>query len=147
MEDGVHLNPIAHRLAQTARDPLHIPAVPVLRSPPPFGLWVCQTPLPTQLLNTTITDESNSNSVSGTDVITCAAADTACNALANVPRTRAGTPKPPSRPGSVLDNSLPQSVPLTCPPSRAMTPLGTAVTDTSVISVPSALPRQMSQPR
>ena len=60
---------------------------------------------PAQLLNTTITDESISNSVSGIDVITRAAADTACNALVNVPRMRAVTPKPPLRPGSVLDNS------------------------------------------
>ena len=124
-----------------------IPAIPVLRSPPPFGLWVCPMLPPAQLLNTPITDESNSNSVSGTDVITSAAADTACNALVNVPTMRAGTPKLPSRPGSVLYNSLSWSVPLTCPPSRAVMPLATAVTDTSVISGPSALLRQTSQPR
>ena len=58
-----------------------VPAVPVLRSPSTFGPQVCQTPSPAQLLNTAITDESNSDSVSGTDVITSAAADTACNAL------------------------------------------------------------------
>ena len=60
---------------------------------------------------------------------------------------RAGASKPPSRPGSALDNSLSWSVPLTHPPSRAATPLTTAVTNTSVISGPSALLRQMSQPR
>ena len=127
--------------------PTDIPAVPVLRSPPPFGLWVCQMPSPTQLLNTTITDKSNSDSVSGTGVITSTAADTACNALVNVPRMRAGTPKLPSRPGSVLDNSLSQSVPLMHPWSRAATLLATAVTKSSVISGPPAPLRQTSGPR
>ena len=121
-----------------------IPAVPVLRSPPPFGPQVCQMLSPTQLANTTLTDKSNSDSVSGTDVITSVAADTACNALINVPRMRAATPMPPSRPGSVLDNSLSWSVPLTYPLSRAVTPLATTVTNTSVISGPPALPRQTS---
>ena len=83
-----------------------IPAVPVLRSPPPFGPHVCQTPSPTQLANTTSTDKPNSGSVSGTDVVTSVAADTACKTLINVTRMRAATPMPPSRPGSVLDNSL-----------------------------------------
>ena len=100
-----------------------IPAVPILRLPPPFGSWVCQTPSPTQLLNTAITDELNSDSVSGTNVITSAAADTACNALVNVPRMRAGTPKlPPSRLGSTLDDSLSWSVPLTCPQAEVQPP-------------------------
>ena len=124
-----------------------IPAVPVLRSPPPFGPCVCQMPSPAQLANTTLTDKPNSDSVSGTDVITSVAADTACNALINVPRMRAATPMLPSRPGSALDNSLSWSVPLTCPLSRAVTPLATTVTNTSVISGPPALPRQTSQPR
>ena len=66
-------------------------------------------------------------------MITSAAADTACYALVNVPRTRVATPMVPSRSDSALDNSLPWSVPLTCPLSRAVTPLATAVTDTSVI--------------
>ena len=83
-----------------------IPAVPILRSPPPFGPHIWQTLSPTQLANTTLTDKPNSDSVSDTDVITSIAADTACNTLINVPRMRAATPMPPSRPGSVLDNSL-----------------------------------------
>ena len=124
-----------------------IPAVPVLRSPPPFGPCVWQTPSPAQLANTTLTDKLISDSVSGRDVITSVAADTACNALINVPRTRAATPMPPSRPDSALDNSLSWSVPLTHPLSRAVTPLATAVTNTSVISGPPAPPRQTSQPR
>ena len=93
-----------------------IPAVPVLRSPPPFGPCVQQTPSPAQLANTTLTDKPNSDSVSGTDMITSVAADTACKTLINVPRMRAATPMLPSRPGSVLDNSLSWSVPSTCPP-------------------------------
>ena len=95
----------------------------------------------------TLTDKSNSDSVSGMDMITSVAADTACNALINVPRTRAATPMLPLRPGFVLDNNLSWSVPSTCPPSRAVTPLATAVTNTSVISGPPALLRQTSQPR
>ena len=91
-----------------------IPAVPVLRSPPPFGPCVWQMPSPAQLANT-LTDKPNSDSVSGTDMITSVAADTACNTLINVPRMRTATPMLPSRPGSVLDNSLSQSVPSTCP--------------------------------
>ena len=121
-----------------------IPAVLVLRSPPPFGPHVCQTPSPTQLANTTLTDKPSSDSVLGTDMITSAAADMACNTLINVPRMRAATPMPPSRLGSVLDNSLSQSVPLTRHPSRAATPLATTLTNTSVISGPPALLRQTS---
>ena len=78
---------------------------------------------PTQLTNTTLTDKPISDSVSGTDVTTSTAADTVCNALINVPRTRVATPVLPSRSGSALDNSLSQSVPSTHPPSRAATPL------------------------
>ena len=124
-----------------------IPAVPVLRSPPPFGPPVCQMPSPTQLANTTLTDKPSSDSVLGRDMITSAAADMACNALINVPRTRAATPMPPSRPGSMLDNSLSWSVPSTCPLSRVATSLATTVTNTSIISGPPALLRQTSQPR
>ena len=92
-----------------------IPAVSVLRSPPPFGPCVWQILSAAQLVNTTLTDKPNSDSVSDTDMITSVAADTACNALINVPRMREATPMLPSRPGSVLDNSLSWSVPVTCP--------------------------------
>ena len=119
----------------------------MLRSLPPFGPCVQQTLSPAQLVNGTLTDKPNSDSVSGTDVITSITADTACNAFINVPRMRAATPMPPSRPGSALDNSLLWSVPLTCPLSRAATPLATAVTNTSVLSGPPSPPRQISQPR
>ena len=69
-----------------------IPAVPVLQSLPPFGLHVWQM-LPAQLINTSLADTSNSDSVSGTNVISNNAA---CNALISVPKMRAATPKPPS---------------------------------------------------
>ena len=41
----------------------NIPAVPVLRSPPPFGPQLCQMPPPAQLVNTTIIDKSKLDSV------------------------------------------------------------------------------------
>ena len=95
-----------------------IPAVPVLWSPPPFGLCVWQMS-PAQLINTSLADTSNSDSVSGTNVISSNAADTACNALISVPKMRAATPKPPSLLGSVLDSGLSWSVPSMCPPKQS----------------------------
>ena len=73
-----------------------IPAVPVLQSPPPFGLHAWQPPSSAQLANTPFTDKSNSDSVSDKNVISSDAADTACNALINVPKMRAAKPKLPS---------------------------------------------------
>ena len=99
-----------------------IPAVPVLRSLPPFGPCVWHTSSPAQLVTNISTNKSNSDSVSDMDVITSVAADTACNTLTSVPRTWAATPMPPLRPGSALDDSLSWSVPSTHPPSRAVTP-------------------------
>ena len=72
-----------------------IPTVPVLQSPPPFGLCIWQTP-PARLINTSLADTSNSDSVSGTNVISSNAADTACDVLISVPKMRAATPKLPS---------------------------------------------------
>ena len=50
---------------------------------------------PAQLLNTSLADTSNLDSVSGTNVISSNAADTACNTLISVPKMRAASPKPP----------------------------------------------------
>ena len=50
---------------------------------------------PAQMINTSLADTSNSDSVSGTNVINSNAADTGCNALISVPRMRAATPKLP----------------------------------------------------
>ena len=71
-----------------------IPTVPVLQSPPPFGSHVWQT-LPTQLINTSLADTSNLDSVSSTNLISSDTTDIACNALISVPKMRAATPKPP----------------------------------------------------
>ena len=77
---------------------------------------------PAQLINTSLADTSNSDSVSGTNVISSNAADTACNALISVPKTRAATPKPPLQPGSALDSGLSQSVPLMHPTVELLCP-------------------------
>ena len=50
---------------------------------------------------------SVSGNVSGPEVISSTVVVTACNALVNVPSNRAGTPKPPSWPGSALAQCLP----------------------------------------
>ena len=97
---------------------IDIPAVPVLWSPPPLGPCVQQMP-PTQLINTSLADTSNLDSVPGTNVISSDATDIACSTLISVPKMRAASPKPPSWPGSALDQGLSWSVPSTHPLSRA----------------------------
>ena len=105
-----------------------------------------QTLPPAELLNMFVNNTTYSDGVSGSEMILNTAANAACGALVSVPNRRAGTPKPPSKPGSALAQSLPRSVPSTCPLSRAVTPLTTAVNNTSLSSGPPALLRQMSQP-
>ena len=80
-----------------------------------------------------VNNTTDSDSVSGSELTLNTEANAACGALLSVPSTRAGTPKPPSRPGSALAQGLPQSVPLTCP-LTAPTSLTTVVNNTSVIS-------------
>ena len=135
--------PIGESQEQPSTD---IPTVPVLWSPPPFGPCEWQT-LPAQLINTSLADTSNLDSVSGTNMISSDATDIACNALISVPKMRAATPKPPLWPGSALDKGLSWSVPSMHPLSRAATLLDAAVTNTSVLSGHLALLRQMSWPR
>ena len=73
-----------------------------------------------QLINTSLADTSNLDSVSGTNMISSDATDIACNALISVPKNDGSyTPKPPLWPGSVLDQSLSWSVPLTLPPEQS----------------------------
>ena len=55
-------------------------------------------------------------------MITGDATDLACNALISVPEMRAATPKPPSQPGSALDQGLSQSVPLAHPQAELLCP-------------------------
>ena len=112
--------------ASTGNDMEHqstdIPAVPVPRLPPPHGVCVCQTPPPIRLPSTSVTNSSNLDSISDTDVTSNTTADIACNALINVPSTRAGTPKLPSRPGSALTNGLSWSVPSMHPQAKLWPP-------------------------
>ena len=56
-----------------------------------------------------INNTTDSDGVSGPEVILNTAANAACGALVSVPSMRAGTPKPPSRPGSALAQGLPWS--------------------------------------
>ena len=72
--------PLASLGNDTEHQSTDIPAVPVLRSPLPHGLCVHQTSPPTRLPNRSITNSSNSDSVSGRDVITSTAAET-CNVM------------------------------------------------------------------
>ena len=94
-----------------------------------------------------IINATDSNNVSGSEMIRNIAANAACGALVGTPSMRAGTPELPSRPGSMLAQGLPWSVSSTHPLSRAATPLTTVVNNTAVISGPSAPLRQTSQPQ
>ena len=99
--------------------------------------------LPAQLINTSLADTSNSDSVSGTNVISSNEADTACNALISVPKMRAATPKA-FMTRFCTRQWLIMVSPIDMPLSRAAMPLDAAVINTSVLSGPPALPRQMS---
>ena len=55
-----------------------------------------------------IDNATESDNVSGSEVILNTAANATCSTLVSVPSTRAGTPKLPSRPGFVLAQGLPQ---------------------------------------
>ena len=48
------------------------------------------------MINASLADTSNLDSVSGTNVISSDATDIACNTLISVPKMRTATPKPPS---------------------------------------------------
>ena len=58
-----------------------------------------------------VDNTTDSDNVTGSEGILDMAANTACNALVNVPSTRAGTPKLPSKPGSALAQGLPSQSP------------------------------------
>ena len=73
--------PLASIGNDTEHQATDIPVVPVLRSPPPHGLHVHQTPPPIGSPNTSVINSSNLDSVLGAGVISSTAADTACNAL------------------------------------------------------------------
>ena len=91
------------------------PMVPVMRSPPPVS----------RLTQATRVAQVNllSNGVLGTSINTTNGAEkTTSPAHLQIPSSRPGTPKLPSRPGSALSETH-GSLPSTRPPSRATTPL------------------------
>ena len=91
------------------------PMVPVMRSPPPV----------LRLTQATRVAQVNllSNGVLGTSINTTNGAEkTTSPAHLQIPSSRPGTPKLPSRPGSALSETH-GSLPSTRPPSRATTPL------------------------
>ena len=107
---------------ESTEQPLHVPVVPVLWSPPPVSCVTNATP-PTDIANgPNILTEPSAN-VTGAPVVSAAAAVQACSSLVKtVPSSQTGTPKPPFRPGSALSVRC-DSLPTTCPPSHAATPL------------------------
>ena len=110
-------NEVMRECNESTEQPLHVPVVPVLRSPPPVSCVTNATP-PTDIANgPNILTEPSAN-VTGTPVVSAAAAVQACSSLVKtVPSSQPGTPKPPSRPGSALSvrhDSLPTTHPPSC---------------------------------
>ena len=100
----------------------HVPVVPVLRSLPPVSCVTNATPT-TDIGNGPNTLTEPSANVTGAPVVSAAAVVQACSSLVKtVPSSWAGTPKPPSRPGSALLVRH-DSLPTTRPSSHATTPL------------------------
>ena len=98
---------------------VHIPAVPVLWSPP-LMTHVTNVMPPVNSVNTLINVASNSSNIAGSVVIITTAATTACTALVNkTPSSWAGTPNILSQPGSAFSQDHPHSVPIMHPPSQA----------------------------
>ena len=128
----------------STKQPLHVPVVPVLRSSPPVSCVTNTTP-PTDMANGPNTLTEPSANITGAPVVSAAAAVQACSSLVKTVLSGwAGTPKPPSRPGSALSVNH-DSLPTTHPPSHAATPL---VPSTSVTASagPQMLMTLMSQP-
>ena len=126
------------------KQPPHVPVVPVLRSPPPVSCVTNTTP-PTDMANGPNTLTEPSANITGAPVVSAAAAVQACSSLIKtVLSSWAGTPKPPSRPGSALSVRC-DSLPTTHPPSCAATPL---VPSTSITASaePQMVMTSMSQP-
>ena len=107
---------------ESTEQPPHVPVVPVLRSPPPVSHVTNITP-PTDIAKgPNILTEPSAN-VTGAPVVSAAEAVQACSPLVKtVLSSWVVTPKPPSRPGSVLLVRH-DSLPTTHPPSHAATPL------------------------
>ena len=137
-------NEVMRECNGSTKQPLHVPVVPVLRSPPPVSCVTNATP-PTDIANGPNTLTEPSANVTGAPVVSAAAAVQACSSLVKtVLSSQTGTPKPPSRPGSALSVRH-DSLPTTHPPSHAATPL---VPNTSITANagPQMLMTLMSQP-
>ena len=115
-------NKVMRECNESTEQPLHVPVVPVLRSPPPV-LHVANATPPTDIANgPNILTEPSAN-VTGAPVVSAAAAVQACSSLVKtVLSSQTGTPKPPSRPASAVSVRR-ASLPTTHPTSHAATPL------------------------
>ena len=137
-------NEVMRECNESTEQPPHVPVVPILRSLPPVSCVTNITP-PTDVANgPNILTEPSAN-VTGAPVVSAAEVVQACSSLVKtVPSSWAGTPKPPSRPGSALSVRC-DSLPTTHPPSHAATPL---VPSTSIAASagPQMLMTSMSQP-
>ena len=112
----------AEECTTLTKSPLHIPAVPVLQSPPPFTCDSNATPLMDNVVGPSLStgppdNENAFSAISGDE------AARACTGLFNKPlSSHTGAPKILLRPNSALAIEHPRSVPMTCPPSHAATP-------------------------
>ena len=137
-------NEVMRECNVSTNQPLHVPVVPALRSPPPVSHVTNATP-PTDIANGPSTLTEPSANVTGAPVVSAAAAVQAHSSLVKtVLSSWTGTSKPPSRPGSALSVRH-DSLPTTHPPSHAATPL---VPNTSITASagPQMLMTSMSQP-
>ena len=135
----------AEECTTLTESPLHIPAVPVLWSPPPVTCVSNAMPPVDNMVGPSLStgppdNENAFSAISGDE------AARACTGLVNKPlSSHTGTPKILSRPNSALAIEHPRSVPTTCPPSHATTPLmhNTSVTGKEGSA---SLMKLMSQP-
>ena len=130
----------AEECTTLTKSSLHIPAVPVLWSPPPVTHVSNATPPVDNVVGPSPDHENTFSAISGDE------AARACTGLVNKPlSSRTGTPKILLRLNSALVIESPRSVPTTRPPSCAATPLmhNTFVTGKEGSAAPMKL---MSQP-
>ena len=137
-------NEVMRECDVSTKQPLHVPVVPVLRSPPPVSCVTSTTP-PTDMANGPNMLTEPSANITGAPVVSAAAAVEAFSSLVKkVPSSWVGTPKPPSRPGSALLVRH-DCLPTTHPPSCPATPLVPS-TSISASAGPQMLMTLTSQP-
>ena len=132
----------AEECTTLTKSPLHIPAVPILWSPPPVTCVSNITPPVDNVVGPSPDCENVFSAISGDE------AARACTGLVNKPlSSHTGTPKILSRPSSALAIECPRSVPMTHPPSHAATPLmhNTSVTGKEGSAGPTKLTSQPHQ--